>query len=49
MPVRCPRRSAAYRYDSHLIGFPRIAYEWSHDDLGAPPLFIPLVVATAEV
>ena len=39
---------AAYR-TIHTSSVPTHRVQWSHDDLGAPPLFIPLVVATAEV
>ena len=33
----------------HTSASPTHRVQWSHDDLGAPPLFIPLVVTTAEV
>ena len=39
---------ASYR-TIHTSASPTHRVEWSHDDLGAPPLFIPLVVTTAEV
>ena len=39
---------ASYR-TIHTSACPTHRVEWSHDDLGAPPLFIPLVVATAKV
>ena len=38
---------ASYR-TVHTSASPSHRVEWSHDDLGAPPLFIPLVVATTE-
>lgn len=39
---------ASYR-TIHTSATPTHRVEWSHDDLGSPPLFIPLVVTTAEV
>ena len=39
---------ASYR-TIHTSASPTHRVEWSHDDLGAPPLFIPLVVTTSEV
>ena len=39
---------ASYR-TVHTSASPTHRVEWSHGDLGAPPLFIPLVVVTAEV
>ena len=39
---------ASYRM-IHTSGSPTHHVEWSLDDLGAPPLFIPLVVTTSEV
>ena len=39
---------ASYRA-IHTSPSPTHRVEWSHDDLGAAPLFIPLVVTTAEV
>lgn len=39
---------ASYRM-IHTSASPKHHVEWSHDDLGAPPLFLPLVVTTSEV
>ena len=39
---------ASYR-TIHTSAAPTHQVQWSQDDLGSPPLFIPLVVATAEV
>lgn len=39
---------ASYRM-IHTSASPTHRVEWSHDDLGTPPLFIPLVVTTSEI
>ena len=39
---------ASYR-TIHTSASPTHRVEWSHDDLGTPPLFLPLVVTTSEV
>ncbi len=39
---------ASYR-TIHSSASPTHRVQWSHDDLGSPPLFIPLVVVTTEV
>ena len=39
---------ASYRA-IHTSAAPTHRVQWSHDDLGSPPLFIPGVIATAEV